>query len=194
MFDFTLSLIVLAGLLEGDAVLPPPPRPADFSPPAGTDTATKTADKDEKKPVELAPFGIVHDFGKLRRGTIANHVFRIVNTSEAPLRVVRLRTCGPLTADWSTSDALQPNRGHFREAELRGLRSQAGAWERETKEEGFRPPLRVSINRRRHHQISGVLPGMATGGTGMLMSHSSLLGKVSSFELRALSQVTSLPV
>jgi hypothetical protein len=35
--------------------------------------------------------GLVHDFGKVQRGTQARHAFRIVNTSRVPLRIVSLR-------------------------------------------------------------------------------------------------------
>lgn len=43
-------------------------------------------------------------------------------------------------------------------------------------------------------QLNGVWPGLATGATGNFMSHWMFFGKVSSFELSAISQVISLPV
>lgn len=43
--------------------------------------------------VTMFPDGLVHDFGKVKRGTQARHVFRVVNTSDVPLRFVSLR-CG----------------------------------------------------------------------------------------------------
>jgi hypothetical protein len=39
----------------------------------------------------LFPDGLVHDFGKVQRGRHVRHVFRVVNLSDVPLRVVSLR-------------------------------------------------------------------------------------------------------
>src|SRR5712691_5689324 len=44
-----------------------------------------------QKPNPMFPDGLVHDFGKVQRGTIVNHAFRIVNTLNVPLRIVSLR-------------------------------------------------------------------------------------------------------
>ncbi|HEY7314978.1 MAG TPA: hypothetical protein VH643_36870 [Gemmataceae bacterium] len=41
--------------------------------------------------VTMFPDGFVHDFGKVKRGTQARHVFRVVNPSDVPLRIVSLR-------------------------------------------------------------------------------------------------------
>ncbi len=55
-----------------------------------------------------------------------------------------------------------------------------------------RPTLRVDV--RLVRQISGVLPGMATGGTVKCVSQVRSLGMVSSFEFSACSHETRLPV
>jgi hypothetical protein len=39
----------------------------------------------------LFPDGLVHDFGKVLRGTQATHTFRIVNRSNVALQIVSLR-------------------------------------------------------------------------------------------------------
>jgi hypothetical protein len=38
-------------------------------------------------PSRMFPDGLEHDFGTLKRGTIAKHVFRVVNTSSAPIQI-----------------------------------------------------------------------------------------------------------
>jgi hypothetical protein len=42
-------------------------------------------------PATMFPNGFTHDFGKVQRGIQARHAFRVVNTSDVPLRVVSLR-------------------------------------------------------------------------------------------------------
>jgi hypothetical protein len=37
------------------------------------------------------PDGLAHDFGKVQRGILACHAFRIVNTADVPLRIIGLR-------------------------------------------------------------------------------------------------------
>ena len=53
------------------------------------------SNEDEKVSAEtnatLFPDGLVHDFGKVQRGRQVRHVFRVVNLSDVPLRVVSLR-------------------------------------------------------------------------------------------------------
>lgn len=41
--------------------------------------------------IPMFPDGLVHDFGKVQRGTQAWHVFRVVNPYNVPLRIVSLR-------------------------------------------------------------------------------------------------------
>lgn len=41
--------------------------------------------------VTMFPDGLVHNFGKVQSGTQARYVFRIVNISAVPLRIVSLR-------------------------------------------------------------------------------------------------------
>ena len=43
---------------------------------------------------EMFPDGLVHDFGKVRSGIQAKHAFRIVNTTDVPLRIVSVRRSG----------------------------------------------------------------------------------------------------
>lgn len=40
---------------------------------------------------KLFPDGLTHDFGVVQRGTQAYHAFRIVNTSDAALRIANVR-------------------------------------------------------------------------------------------------------
>ena len=49
------------------------------------------------------------------------------------------------------------------------------------------------VSARLRAQISSVTPGLGTGGSS-IGPHARVLGKVSSFELSACSQVTALPV
>jgi hypothetical protein len=39
----------------------------------------------------MFPDGVVHNFGKVPRGIQARHAFRIVNTSDVPLRIASMR-------------------------------------------------------------------------------------------------------
>jgi hypothetical protein len=41
----------------------------------------------------MFPDGVEHDFGKVRRGPMLEHTFRIVNTSNRPLEIISVR-CG----------------------------------------------------------------------------------------------------
>ena len=43
---------------------------------------------------QMFPDGLDHDFGKVRSGIQAKHAFRIVNTSDVPLRIVSVRRSG----------------------------------------------------------------------------------------------------
>ena len=40
---------------------------------------------------KMFPDGLTHDFGKVQRGTQVYHAFRIVNTSDVPLRILSVR-------------------------------------------------------------------------------------------------------
>ncbi len=40
---------------------------------------------------KMFPDGFDHDFGKVQSGMQAKHAFRVVNTSDVPLRIVSLR-------------------------------------------------------------------------------------------------------
>lgn len=56
------------------------------APPASARDATKA-------PLTL-PNGNAHDFGKVQRGALAEHVFRIVNTSGVPLKIRSVKRGG----------------------------------------------------------------------------------------------------
>jgi hypothetical protein len=56
--------------------------------------APPVSETDAKKAAEAPPFGIVHDFGKVQRGTQAEHAFRIVNTSGVPLEITSVKRGG----------------------------------------------------------------------------------------------------
>ena len=71
-------------------------QPRQIQPPLPADPNAKTQEKDSEdkqatKPIERAPFGFVHDFGKVPRGTPCKHTFLIVNTSNVPLRIISFR-------------------------------------------------------------------------------------------------------
>jgi hypothetical protein len=59
-----------------------------YSKDAGNEDAKKFAG--ETKTVTMFPDGLEYDFGKVQRGTLAKHVFRVVNTSNVPLQIVSL--------------------------------------------------------------------------------------------------------
>jgi hypothetical protein len=65
---------------------------------------------DEARIVRMFPDGVEHDFGTVQRGTLATCTFRIVNTSNVPLKIVSYLTpsMSPLSAT-VTRSVLQPN-------------------------------------------------------------------------------------
>jgi hypothetical protein len=69
--------------------------------------------RDATKPPLALPNGNVHDFGKLLRGARAEHVFRIVNTSGAPLEITSVKRgggcAGAAVSGRVTRRVLQPN-------------------------------------------------------------------------------------
>jgi hypothetical protein len=104
LFSLTLGAILLAWHSSMLAEQPAPIQPA---PPEITDMTEKgPEDKQAAKP---APFGFVHDFGDVPRGTPCKHSFRIVNTSNVPLRIISFNRagCSRITGR-STKDVLQP--------------------------------------------------------------------------------------
>jgi len=92
---FVLALTVGAFFLARHSLmLAEQPPPIQSAPPQKSiaDGSEKGAeDKEATKPVGWAPFGFVHDFGKVPRGTPCKHSFRIVNLSNVPLRIISLR-------------------------------------------------------------------------------------------------------
>lgn len=82
---------------------------APIEPPPPAKPAEKDARNDDaNKPVEKSPLGLVHDFGKVPRGTQLRHTFRIINTSDVPLRILSARTSSGALNGRSTKDVLQP--------------------------------------------------------------------------------------
>jgi Protein of unknown function (DUF1573) len=67
----------------------------------------------EKEPAEkvdpMFPDGVMHDFGKVKRGTVVKCTFRIVNTSRVPMRILSVRASMFPGRAWSTKDELQPS-------------------------------------------------------------------------------------
>jgi hypothetical protein len=55
------------------------------------DAANEDAIKFADPTATMFPDGVKHDFGKVQYGTIVKHTFRIVNTSNVPLRILSLR-------------------------------------------------------------------------------------------------------
>jgi hypothetical protein len=59
-----------------------------YSRDAGNEDAKEFAG--ETKTVMMFPDGLEYDFGKVQRGILAKHVFRVVNTSSVPLQIISL--------------------------------------------------------------------------------------------------------
>jgi hypothetical protein len=75
-----LLLLTISGILPAGVPAPvTSPQPPD-------NDANRTA-----KVSKMFPDGIEHDFGLVLRGTRCKHSFRIVNTSELPLKIQSLR-------------------------------------------------------------------------------------------------------
>jgi hypothetical protein len=55
------------------------------------DAANHDATQNAKKANKMFPDGLDYDFGKVTRGTQCKHSFRIVNTTNVPLRIISLR-------------------------------------------------------------------------------------------------------
>src|SRR5258708_6310169 len=63
-----------------------------------------------QKPDPTFPDGLVHDFGKVQRGSQVYHTFRIVNTAKVPLHISSIRvSMGRGTSARSSKNVLQPN-------------------------------------------------------------------------------------
>jgi len=73
--------------VQTPAILAPPPQ--DNEPNLSNKDA---GNEDAKERAETSPVGLVHDFGKVQRGTQLKHAFRIVNTSDVPLRIISVYT------------------------------------------------------------------------------------------------------
>jgi hypothetical protein len=55
------------------------------------DAANEDAIKFADPTATMFPDGVKYDFGRVQRGSIVEHTFRIVNTSNVPLRIIALR-------------------------------------------------------------------------------------------------------
>jgi len=81
---------------QSEPIPPPAPPPLDSN---ANPPKKDNENKEAIKPFELYPLAIVHDFGKVKSGTLAKHAFLLVNTSDVPLKFNYLRCAmGPLTA------------------------------------------------------------------------------------------------
>jgi RNA polymerase sigma factor (sigma-70 family) len=65
--------------------------------------------KKDKLPVEEAlPDGREHDFGRVKRGTVLEHTFRVVNMSNVPLQLTSVRSSSGCTTGSVERKVLQP--------------------------------------------------------------------------------------
>ncbi|MBI1830184.1 MAG: DUF1573 domain-containing protein [Planctomycetes bacterium] len=79
----------LSGYLAAQPLIPPVPPPSQtHAPPAAKEEPAKPIGELDDK---MFPDGDAFDFGKVPRGVKVKHVFRIVNTSNVPLRIVSVR-------------------------------------------------------------------------------------------------------
>ena len=58
----------------------------------GMETGNENPQNRVQTSTTMFPDGLEHDFGTVQSGTFAKHAFRIVNTSNLPLRLISLRT------------------------------------------------------------------------------------------------------
>ena len=59
-----------------------------------TDFASAIPNRERPRCYERFPDGLIHDFGKVPTGTQCKRVFRIVNTSDASMRITSVRSSG----------------------------------------------------------------------------------------------------
>jgi hypothetical protein len=92
-------------LMQAAQDSPPPALPPD----GNGKTDPQNAGKGTEQPVvEEAPLGFVHDFGKLQRGVIARHTFRLFNPSNVPLKIVSCRTSAGALIARCNKDVILP--------------------------------------------------------------------------------------
>jgi hypothetical protein len=81
----TILLLAFSSLQAGQS--PVQPTPGD-----GEEARLPKGDKDTRNPAEkMFPDGVSHDFGILPTETQAYHAFRIVNTSNVPVKILSVR-------------------------------------------------------------------------------------------------------
>jgi hypothetical protein len=71
--------------------------------------AQQPAKKEDEEIAKIFPGGVVCDFGMVPYGTRARHTFRIVNTSNVPLRILEARVSMSPMRIWVSKSVLQPN-------------------------------------------------------------------------------------
>jgi len=87
-----ICLTGFSAMLAGqNASVPDPPSKDKDVKPADKNASNKDANSPADQAEKMSPLGLVHDFGKVTRGTLCRHAFRVVNTSDAPLQIVSLR-------------------------------------------------------------------------------------------------------
>lgn len=124
----TVTLITLAcggiSIMGSTAISPaadtppltPPSQESNAQPPAPqapppqdlTNAPAAKAEEKEAPSPTMAPFGLVHDFGKVPSG-IVKHAFRIFNTSDVPLQVPSVRWSSGNVVAHATKLVLQPH-------------------------------------------------------------------------------------
>jgi hypothetical protein len=82
MFAKTVVLVALMGHVHPAAESPARP---------GVPGQVAPSEEKGARPAETFPDGLWHDFGIVPRGKMLKHAFRLVNTSDVPLRIVSLR-------------------------------------------------------------------------------------------------------
>ena len=75
---------------------------------------SQTKDDPAKTIDPVFPDGFVHDFGKVKQGSRPKHSFRIVNTSDTPLRLLEVRvSMNPLRAYVSNGELKKNEAGQL---------------------------------------------------------------------------------
>jgi hypothetical protein len=75
-----------------------------------------TNEQIEQNRIERFPLGFVHDFGKVKYGTVASFTFPIANSTDTPLRIVSVRasSANHLTATMSKQELKPSEQGDLK--------------------------------------------------------------------------------
>jgi len=102
-----IALPLVLSMLAGQPV-PPPMDPKVQLP--RVDLDEKKVEFGDNIDEKLFPDGLSHDFGQVQRGTQLRHAFRVVNTTNKPLRISSVRVfMNRALRVRSSKDVLQPN-------------------------------------------------------------------------------------